>query len=128
MRSALFLFLAPLLSAEQIVIPAVESAVAQLLSRFSQYTSFKGTATVASLPTSRVVKDLTAPEARLAQAVAAPAAANAPSPYWYETIMHQGKAAFNANAKYVVYGLSECKELWGQRVQTTISARHEAHG
>ena len=91
---------------EQIVIPAVQHAISQQLSRFSKYTSFSGTATVATLPTSQVIQPINpaaTPEVRLAQAVAAPAAATTPFPYWYESIAHQGKAAFNANTGYVVY-------------------------
>ena len=91
---------------EQIVIPAVQNAISQQLSRFSKYTSYSGTATVASLPTSQIIQSVKAaetPEVRLAQAVAAPAAASTSFPYWYESIAHQGKAAFNTNTSYVVY-------------------------
>ena len=91
----------PLAFSEQIVIPAVQSAVSAQLSKFAPYTSYHGTATVATpLPTPRVkINAIAAP------AVVAPAAnaISSPFPYWYENIAHQGKAAFNSNASYVVY-------------------------
>ena len=109
----LYFFFATLTLAEplkdQIVIPAVQHAISEQLSRFSKYTSYSGTATIATLPTAQVSQVVNAigaavtPEARLAQAVAAPPAATTPFPYWYESIPHQGRAAFNPNTNYVVY-------------------------
>ena len=97
---SLFLLLTfPLALGEQLVIPAVQSTVAEQLSRFSKYTAYKAAPTVV-LPTATPhvkVNALAAP------AVAAPAVANAPFAYWYETIAHQGKAAFNSDSSYVVY-------------------------
>ena len=90
-----FSLLLPLALGEQIVIPAVQSAVSEQLSRFSAYTAFKGTATVAIPAATPHVK---------INAIAQPAVASSSAfPYWYETITHQGKAAFNTNASYVVY-------------------------
>lgn len=105
MRFLTCLLLAPFALGEQLVIPEVQAAIAGQLSRFSKYTSFKGTATVAT-PTSAphvTVNAVAAPAVAEDRAVVAPGAATTPSPYWYETIAHQGKAAFNTNASYVVY-------------------------
>ena len=99
MRTPLLSLLAlPFALGEQLVIPAVQSAVAEQLSRFDKYTSYKGNPTVV-LPTATPhvhVNALAAP------AAVAPAVANV-LPYWYESIAHQGKAAFNTNPGYTVY-------------------------
>lgn len=105
MRFLTCLLLAPFALGEQLVIPEVQAAIAGQLSKFSKYTFFKGTATVAT-PASTpqvTVKALAEPAEAEDRAVGAPAAATTPFPYWYETIAHQGKAAFNTNASYVVY-------------------------
>ncbi|KAL6714211.1 hypothetical protein ACLMJK_008706 [Lecanora helva] len=91
--------LLPAASASQLVIPAVQSAVSEQLSRFSAYTSYTPT-----LPIKIPVP--TPPHARinaLAQAASAVQAPAVSSPYWYEGIKHQGRAAFNGNASYLVY-------------------------
>lgn len=97
------LLLAPFALGDQIVIPEVQSAISQQLSRFSKYTSLKGTATVATPAATPHVKINAVAAPAIRPAVAVAAAATTPFPYWYETITHQGKAAFNTNASYVVY-------------------------
>ncbi len=91
----------PLALGEKLVIPAVQSAVAQQLAEFEDYTAYTG-------PMGSVKAALSNPIAHakvLAQLLAVnPAAVAAiPQPYWYEQIPHQGIAAFNTNTSYKVY-------------------------
>lgn len=93
MRLLPYLLILPLALGELLVIPAVESLVAEELAKFHAYTEYKGptgTAVAAIAAT-----QLATPEVRVAAA--------APYPYWYETITHQGKAAFNTNTAYQVF-------------------------
>ena len=95
----------PLVLGEQLVIPAVQSDIAQQLAKYSAYTAYEGpTGTASAIVASSSAA--AAPKAKV-NALAAPAAVNAaattPYPYWYETITHQGKAAFNTNTSYAVF-------------------------
>ena len=91
----------PLVLGEQLVIPAVQSDIAQQLSKFSLYTEYEGpTGTASAIVASSSAA--AAPKAKV-NAIAVPAAATTPYPYWYETITHQGKAAFNTDTSYVVF-------------------------
>ena len=97
------LFLPLFTFGEQLVIPALQSAISQQLSKFSAYTAFTGTATVGlPLETPHVkVNAIAQPNVAVAPAAVVPS--SSAFPYWYETITHQGKAAFNTNTTYVVY-------------------------
>ena len=91
----------PLVLGEQLVIPAVQSDIAQQLSSFSLYTAYEGpTGTASAIVASSSAA--AAPKVKV-NAVAVPAAATTPYPYWYETITHQGKAAFNTDTGYAVF-------------------------
>ena len=99
MKFFLSLFFLPIALGEKLVIPEVQAAVRSQLSDFSKYTAYTGptgTAKAAALsPTPKVLAQV------LVQAAAAASASAAP--YWYETIAHQGKAAFNTNATYQIF-------------------------
>ena len=101
--SALLLLPLPLTLGEQLVISFVQEAVAKELARFSEYTAYDGpTGTAAAALAATSAAQVAAPKAKV-NALAAPAAVTAPYPYWYETITHQGKAAFNSNTGYTVF-------------------------
>ena len=99
MKFFLSLLSLPFALAEKLLIPEVQAAVSSQLQEFSKYTAYAGpTGTakaVALAPTPKVLADV------LVQAAAAASATAAP--YWYETITHQGKAAFNTNATYQIF-------------------------
>ena len=95
MKLLAYSLILPLVLGEQLVIPAVQSDIAQQLAKFSKYTEYEGpTGTAAAILASASAAAV--PEVRLA-------AASTPYPYWYETITHQGKAAFNTNTSYAVF-------------------------
>lgn len=100
MKLLAYSLLLPLVLGEQFVIPAVQKNIAQQLSSFSLYTAYEGpTGTALAIVASSSAA--AAPKAKVnAAAVPVPAAAY---PYWYETIAHQGKAAFNTNTGYTVF-------------------------
>ena len=105
MKLLAYSLILPLALGEQLVIPAVQSDIAQQLAKFSRYTEYEGpTGTASAIVASSSAA--AAPKV-MVNAVAAPAAVNAaattPYPYWYETITHQGKAAFNTNTTYAVF-------------------------
>ena len=100
MKLLAYSLLVPLVLGEQFVIPAVQKDIAQQLSSFSLYTAYEGpTGTASAIVASSSAA--AAPKAKV-NAFAAPAPAAA-YPYWYETITHQGKAAFNPTAGYTVF-------------------------
>ena len=94
-----FLLYSSLALGEQLVIPEVQSAESAQLKQFSKYATYTGPTGVAKsialAPTPKVFAQL------LGQNAAAAAAAA--TPYWYETIAHQGKAAFNTNSTYQIF-------------------------
>ena len=100
MKLLAYCLILPLALGEQLVIPAVQSVVADQLAKYAAYAAYQG-------PTGPAAA-AAAPHAN-ANAIAAPADANAapavsnPYPYWYEAIAHQGKAAFNPNTAYTVF-------------------------
>ena len=92
---------------KELVIPAVQKNIANQLDRFKAYTSYKGpTGAAASASNSSKASNSTgkihvvSPE-NAPGVVAKPVAVT--TPYWYETITHQGKAPFQSNATYPVY-------------------------
>ena len=99
MLLTLLLSALPLALGEQLVIPQVQAAVNQQLQEFKQYTAYNGptgTALSAALvPTPKPLIQVLSKQAAVAAATAAP--------YWYESISHQGIAAFNTNTTYKVY-------------------------
>ena len=99
MKLLAYSLILPLVLGEQFVVPAVESDVDEALSRCSKYTAYNGpTGTAAA----QVVSSSAAAVPARAAVNAAPAS-TIPYPYWYETITHQGKAAFNSNSSYIVF-------------------------
>ncbi|MCJ1272779.1 hypothetical protein MMC21_000568 [Puttea exsequens] len=90
----------PFALAEQLQIPFVQSAIAKQNAKFNKYTSYDG-------PTGTALSALSATQAAVARpkvnAIAAPKVAAVTTPYWYEAITHQGKAAFNSNTGYTVF-------------------------
>ena len=101
MRLLLFLPWLPLALGEKLVIPEVEAAVSSQLHKFSSYTSYAGptgTAKAAAIATAKA-EGLSPTPLSLAHVLARQAA----STYWYETIAHQGIAAFQSNTSYQVY-------------------------
>lgn len=99
MHLLLYLSCLSLALGDKLVIPEVQAAEASQLHDFSKYTAYAGpTGTakaVALAPTPKVLAQVLVQQAAAAVATAAP--------YWYETIQHQGKAAFNANSTYQVF-------------------------
>lgn len=99
MRYFLYLLSLPVAFGEKLVIPVVQAAIGSQLQGFGKYTAYQGpTGTakaVALAPTPKVLAQVLVQHAAAAVAAAAP--------YWYETIPHQGKAAFNANASYRIF-------------------------
>ena len=93
MKSLAILLLFPLAFAEKLVIPQVEAAVKQELQLYKSYTSYKG-------PSVSALAEASRPIAKPLNLAVKPLAAQ---PYWYESITHQGKAAFNTNTGYKVY-------------------------
>lgn len=92
-----FLLSVPLVLGEKLVIPEVENAVSAQLKEFSKYTAYTG-------PTGAAKSAALAPTPKVfAQVLAASPAAAAATPYWYETIAHQGKAAHNPNTTYAIF-------------------------
>ena len=99
MKFFLFLCCLPFALGEKLVIPEVQAAVGSQLHEFSKYTAYAGpTGTakaVALAPTPKVLAQVLVQQAAAAVATA--------TPYWYETITHQGKAAFNSNSTYQIF-------------------------
>lgn len=99
MRAFAFLSLIPLSVGEKLVIPAVQSAVALELAQFKAYTAYTGPTGAAKAAAAAAT-----PEVGIAALVqAASQAVTVAQPYWYESITHQGRAAFNTNTSYKVY-------------------------
>ena len=97
MRLHLLLLALPLALGEQLVIPAVEKAIAQQNAEFKAYTAY----TDGPTGTAKAIAESPTPKAFfkvMNNAAAAPVA-----PYWYEQITHQGISAFNSNKAYKVY-------------------------
>ena len=112
----------PLVLGEQLVIPAVQSDIAQQLSKFSLYTEYEGpTGTASAIVASSSAA--AAPKAKI-NAVAVAPAATTPYPYWYGTITHQGKAAFNTDTSYVVF---RNVKTYGAKGYVAIFASHGAN-
>ena len=102
MRFFQFVFALPFVLGKELVIPQVESAVAQQKALFKAYIAYTdgptGTAkAIASKATPKVLAQVVNQQAKVA------AAAAAATPYWYEQISHQGISAFNSDATYKVY-------------------------
>ncbi|KAK4697861.1 hypothetical protein P7C71_g259, partial [Lecanoromycetidae sp. Uapishka_2] len=103
MRLLAFILLPlPLALGEKLQIPFVQSAIASQLAKFSKYTSYDGpTGTAAA---ALAVTQAAVPKVKVNAVIAQAAVAVTTSyPYWYETITHQGVAAFNTNTTYTVF-------------------------
>ena len=68
-------------------IPEVQAAVSSQLKEFSKYTAYTG-------PTGAAKQVALAPTPKVFAQLAAPAAAAASTPYWYETIDAPGQGCF----------------------------------
>ena len=91
-----------LASGEKLQIPFVQSAVAQQLAEFSHYTAYAGPTGTAAIALSATEAAVPKPKVDIIEHSDAVVVANT-YPYWYETIAHQGKAAFNTNSSYAIY-------------------------
>ena len=100
MRLSAWLLTLPLALADKLDIPEVRAAIANQLDEFKAYPAYTAGPTgsakaVAALPTPQALVQVLGQQAQ--------AAAVAAAPYWYETINHQGIAAFNGNSGYKVF-------------------------
>lgn len=122
MKLLAYSLILPLVLGEQLVIPAVQADIARQLSSFSLYTEYEGpTGTASAIVASSSAA--AAPKAKV-NALAVPAAATTPYPYWYETIAHQGKAAFNTNTGYAVFRNVKTYGAKGYVAKSTSNTTH----
>lgn len=100
MRLLAYSFLISFALGEQLVIDAVDSAVAQQVARFKAYIDYSGPTEAETAAASSNATHAASPKVKVNHGVPKEKIG---TPYWYEAITHQGKAAFNTNATYNVF-------------------------
>ena len=100
MRLLEYSFLISFALGEQLVIDAVDSAVAQQVAKFKAYIDYSGPTEAEAAAASSNATHAASPKVKVNHGVPKEKIG---TPYWYEAITHQGKAAFNTNATYNVF-------------------------
>ena len=121
MRVSLIFSLLPLICAEKLVIPQLEQLITSQLELFANYTDYDGPTGTASIALAKSTahavitaspRTTSAPSLPTASATVAVRDAGPQkheikkrqaAAYWYESIAHQGRAAFNSDSTYKVY-------------------------
>ena len=105
MRLLAYSFFIPFALGEKLVIDTVDSAVAQQLAKFKAYVNYQGVSDAELAPSPTNATHKAAPKVEVDEGALGPKKkfGAVTTPYWYETITHQGKAAFNTNTTYAVF-------------------------
>lgn len=93
MKTLSLILLLPSVLAEQLIIPQIQEAIKAQNLLFSKYVTYSGPVGAAQVEAQQTL-------ARFNNLAVTPQAA---SPYWYESIAHQGVAAFNTQSGYKVF-------------------------
>ena len=105
MRLLAYSFFIPFALGEKLVIDTVDSAVAQQLAKFKAYVNYQGATDAELAPSPTNASHKAAPKVEVDEGALGPKKklGAVTTSYWYETITHQGKAAFNTNTTYAVF-------------------------